>query len=290
MRSESEMIHLIISTAKEDERIRAVCLCGSRVNPNAPKDIFRDYDIAYVVAETGTFRSDRHWIDRFGNRLYMQYPEDSAYYPSNIENCYGWLMQFDDGNRLDLHVYTLQYALRALEEDPLYKILLDKDGCLPDPLANSDSHYWVKKPTEKEFQCTCNEYWWCLNNVAKGLWREEIPYAMDMLNASVRPMLVRLLSWKIGIDHDFSVSIGKSGKYLRRFLTPQTWERFLKTYPDADIANIWNATIEMCSLVDETATEIGNEFGFIYNGDEAKGSRAYLEHIRRLPKNAAGVF
>ena len=45
MRTEREMMDLILSTAKEDERIRAVCLEGSRVNPNAPRDIFQDYDV-----------------------------------------------------------------------------------------------------------------------------------------------------------------------------------------------------------------------------------------------------
>ncbi len=40
MRSQSEMMDLILGVAKKDERIRAVYLNGSRANPNAPKDIF----------------------------------------------------------------------------------------------------------------------------------------------------------------------------------------------------------------------------------------------------------
>ncbi|HKM05313.1 MAG TPA: aminoglycoside 6-adenylyltransferase [Lachnospiraceae bacterium] len=36
----------------------------------------------------------------------------------------------------------------------------------------------------------CNNFWWCLNNVAKGLWREEIPYTMDMISFHIRPMLI----------------------------------------------------------------------------------------------------
>lgn len=37
MRSEEEMFELIIATARQDERIRAVILNGSRANPNAPE-------------------------------------------------------------------------------------------------------------------------------------------------------------------------------------------------------------------------------------------------------------
>lgn len=52
MRSEKEMLELIINTAREDSRIHAVYMNGSRTNKNAPKDIFQDYDIVYVVEET----------------------------------------------------------------------------------------------------------------------------------------------------------------------------------------------------------------------------------------------
>ena len=45
MRSEEEMMHLILQVAKDDERVRAVYLNGSRTNPNAPKDRFQDYDV-----------------------------------------------------------------------------------------------------------------------------------------------------------------------------------------------------------------------------------------------------
>ena len=41
MRSEQEMLDLIINTARDDERIRAAILNGSRANPNAPRISFR---------------------------------------------------------------------------------------------------------------------------------------------------------------------------------------------------------------------------------------------------------
>ena len=42
MRTEQEMMDLIMDVAKKDERIRAVYMNGSRTNPNATKDIFQD--------------------------------------------------------------------------------------------------------------------------------------------------------------------------------------------------------------------------------------------------------
>ena len=72
----------------------------------------RDYDIVYVVREISSFREDKEWIDVFGRRLYMQYPDDTPMPGEEIdtENSYGYLMQFADGNRLDLRLATLKYA------------------------------------------------------------------------------------------------------------------------------------------------------------------------------------
>jgi len=51
MRSEQEVMDLILRVANADERIRAVLLVGSRANPAAPKDIYQDYDITYFVED-----------------------------------------------------------------------------------------------------------------------------------------------------------------------------------------------------------------------------------------------
>ena len=168
MRSEQEMLAQIVQVARQDERIRAAYMGGSRTNPNAAKDPFQDYDVVYVVGETASFRSDPHWIDRFGERLYMQFPEDSPYCEADREHCYGWLMQFADGVRLDLHVQTPELSRKEVLEDRLCRVLLDKDGVLPDVPPESDRDHWVRRPTQEQFSCTCNEFWWCLNNVGKG--------------------------------------------------------------------------------------------------------------------------
>ena len=51
MRTEQEMMELIIVVANSDELIRAVTLEGSRSNPAIPKDDFQDYDICYYVSD-----------------------------------------------------------------------------------------------------------------------------------------------------------------------------------------------------------------------------------------------
>lgn len=295
MRTEQEMYDLILKTAREDERIRAVYLNGSRTNPNVPKDIFQDYDVVYVVHETESFIEDKDWIERqFGKILYMQLPDEFPdAFPEeeiDISRCYGWLVQFADGNRIDLHVAVLEEALQGGLDDSLCQVLLDKEGIMPALPEASDEDYRVKKPDAGRFGCTCNEFWWCLNNVAKGLWRNELPYVQDMVNHVVRKQLEKLLSWKIGIRTDWSVSIGKSGKYMYRWLTDGDWEQYLSTWFSCDVREAWEAVLRMCELFDRTAREVGEKLGFTYNAVEAENSLAFLKHVRELPKDAKEVM
>lgn len=284
------MYQLILETAEKDRRILAVYMNGSRTNENVPKDIFQDYDIVFVVSETAEFIRDKEWIQQFGEILYMQYPDESPDYPSDKENFYGWLIQFTDGNRLDLHVETIKHVREHIGDDKLCKILLDKNKILPNVNESTDKDYWVKKPTKEQYLCVCNEFWWCLNNVAKGLWREEMPYVQDMVNYHVRKQLEKMLSWKVGTLTNFSVSIGKSGKYMYRWINKQEWEIYLSTYFTGRISEAWEAVMTMCDLFEQVALYVGDKLEYQYNELEGKNARSFLEHVRQLPKDAKEVY
>lgn len=290
MRTETQIYDLILSIANNDERIRAVYLNGSRTNPNAPKDIFQDYDVVYVVNETKSFIEDKNWINLFGEILYMQYPDEHPDFPSDKENFYGWLMQFTDGNRIDLHVETISHAQENILNDSLCKVLLDKDNCLPTVPTSSDKNYWVQKPSFEQYKCTCTEFWWCLNNVAKGLWREEIPYVHDMLNFVVRKQLEKMLSWKVGIETNFSVSVGKSAKYMNKWLSSTEWEKYLQTYCTADTDSTWQAVETMCYLFTETAQWVAKELNFEFDNTEATNGIYFLNKVKTLPKDALEIL
>ncbi len=292
MRSEKEMMDLILGVAGQDKRVRGVYMNGSRTNPNAARDIFQDYDIVYVVEETASFIADEGWIDVFGERLYMQMPEKMDGMQgreTDFENCYGYLMQFADGNRIDLHVVTLEYGIRNMRHDRLCRVLMDKDGVLPKIPEPTDEDHWVKRPTEAEYLCCCNEFWWMQNSVGKGLWRKEVTYAMDMLNLYIRPQLMKMLSWHVGVATDFSCSVGKSGKYFDKYLSKEEYGKLLATYPNSDRECIWQSVFVMCRLFDEAARKVGNGLGYRYREEEAQGSRKFLDCTYGLMEGAQDI-
>ncbi len=289
MRSEQEMYELILDTARSDARIRAVILNGSRANPNAPRDIFQDYDIVYVVTDVASFKRDPDWIDRLGERMILQLPDEMADPPPSDDDSFVYLMQFADGNRIDLTLYPLA-KLTAREQDGLSVLLLDKDGIIEPFAPSNESDYLPKPPTAKAFADCCNEFWWVCPYVAKGLWRQEILYAKYMLDQIVREQLMKMLVWHIGIMTQFSRNPGKFGKNFQQYLKAELWRLLEQTYADADYDNNWNALEAMCELFRIVAVRVAEHFGFDYpHGDDERVS-AHLKHVRLLPRDAKALY
>jgi aminoglycoside 6-adenylyltransferase len=288
MRSEQEMFDLIINTAKNDDRIRVVTLNGSRANPNARRDIFQDFDVVYFVTDVASFKKDLAWIDRFGERMILQMPDDMQDPPPNNDEGFAYLIQFADGNRIDLSIRPLD-KVKEWTDDSMTLLLLDKDGNV-DPLPPaSDKDYWPKPPSAKAFFDCCNEFWWCSPYVAKGLWRDEITYAQYMLEV-VREQLMKMMVWYIGIKTGFAVDPGKQGKYFNRYLEPVLWNLFLKTYSDADESHTWEALYAMGALFGRIATQVADHFGYDYPQGDADRVSAHLSYVRQLPRDAKGMY
>jgi aminoglycoside 6-adenylyltransferase len=289
MRSEQEMLDLIISTAQQDDRIRAVIMGGSRANPNAPRDPFQDFDVVYVVTDVAPFRYSFEWIKRFGELMIMQMPEDMQDPAPSDDGSFTYLMQFADGNRIDLGICTLAMLVER-GKDSLSLLLLDKDGCMGPLAPAKESDYLPTPPTAKAFADCCNEFWWVCPYVAKGLWRGEILYAKHFLDRVVRDQLMKIINWTVGIGTEFSANPGTSGKYLRQYLEPEHWEMLLRTYSEADEEDTWVALHTMCDLFRRLAVDVAEHFGFEYRHQDDDRVSAHLGHVERLPRDAAEIY
>lgn len=288
MRSETEMMNLILNTAKNDARIRAVIMNGSRANPNAPRDIFQDYDIVYIVKNLDEFIKGYSYVDIFGPRLMLQMPETMR--EPMGDGRFTYLTLLADGNRIDLQIIPIEKWKMLVEKDSESILLLDKDGLLPPFPPNSDKDYHINPPTENDYFSCCNNFWWCLQNVAKGIWRDELLFAMDMYHHYVRDELNGMVEWYIGTQYDFAVSAGKKGKYFKRFLTEDEYTLYCKTYTNGDSQCFWDGIFQMCKLFGQLARKVGGYFGFSYLEADEKNMTAYLEQVRRLPPDAKAIF
>ena len=289
MRSEREMLDLILNFARDNDDVRAVVMNGSRVNPNAKKDPFQDYDVVYFVRSVEPFRRNAELVRYFGDIMILQTPEDMIDPPPDGGGHYTYLMQFLDGNRIDLSFYALE-QVNLIMKDSLSLVLLDKDNLIKELPPPSEVGYLPHKPSAKSFDDCCNEFWWLNPYVAKGLWRDELIYSKYMLDTLMREQLMKMLRWYFGIQTGFQRSPGKLGKYLKDQIGNDLWALLERTYSDSRSDNIWEALFSMGNLFRQTAKSVANCFGFTYPEQDDLNVSNYIRHIRKLPRDTATIY
>jgi aminoglycoside 6-adenylyltransferase len=287
MRTEQEMFDLILNFAKNDESIRAVILNGSRANPNAPKDIFQDFDIACLVKDMNPYLRNANIPPYFGEILILQEPENMGEPSPEDAGSYAYLMQFMDGNRIDLSFHAPE-KWKFVTSDSQSIVLLDKDNALGELPPASDVDYWARKPTNKQFQDCCNEFWWMNPYVAKGLWRGEFTYAKWMMEV-VQEQLLDMLTWYFGIKTDFKKAPGKQGKYIRAYVQPDIWAELERTFSDANVENNWESLFIADSLFRRVAKVVAEQFGFQYPQQDDDNVSRFIRRIKSLPRDAKEI-
>jgi len=287
VRSEQEMFDLILDFANQDDNIRAVVLNGSRANPNAPKDIFQDFDIACLVNDLAPYVRNDNIPPHFGEILILQEPENMGEASPEDVGHYAYLMQFMDGNRIDLSFHAPE-RWKLVTGDSQSIILLDKNHVFGELPASSDIDYWVKRPTAKQFQDCCNEFWWMNSYVAKGLWRGELTYAKWMTEV-VQEQLMDMLTWYFGIKTDFQKSPGRAGKYIKSHVEPEIWAQLEKTYSDSSFENNWESLFIAGSLFRDVANAVAEQFGFQYPQRDDDNVSEYIHRIKDLPHGAPEI-
>ena len=259
MRESKEILENLVKFAEHDHNVRAVMLNGSRVNQNAPEDIYQDYDVIFFVvdAEKEFYKKDQSWIHQFGQLVICQ--------QNNFgKGDYIFLMQFADGVRIDLTFKDIAKIHEEIEKDSLSKILLDKDHTVRDIADPSEETYYVKRPSQEEWESTLNEIWWIQIYIAREICRDELPFARYLYDAIFMVEIVKLLSWFIGNEYDWKINVGKCGKWFKRLLRKELYDEFKELYSNNDYQDIWRNMRRARTLVRQIGLELGNKLHYQY--------------------------
>ncbi len=280
MRNEKEVLNQLLTFAENNSMVRSVLLNGSRVNPNIDNDIFSDYDVKFAVTDPEYFLNNQEWIKYFGEIIIMQ--------QNNIqehgEEWYIFLMIFSDGVRIDLSFIKAENISTYLDDSLTLK-LMDKDNIIKDLDSPSDKSYFIQKPRKEEFYKTINNFWWVSTYVAKGIWREELPYAKYMFDVIVRESLKKLIDWYIGMKHNWEINTGTVGRWFEELLPNELWESYKKTYVGSNYEEIWSSLMEAGNLARILGLEIANQLEYTYPIEDDERVVKYLKWIYELPKD-----
>ena len=97
-----------------------------------------------------------------------------------------------------------------------------------------------------------------------GLCRKEILFAIDHFNQIVRHELLRMISWKVGIETGFKLSVGKNYKFIERYISEDLWEKLLSTYRMDSYENIWEALFLCHQLFRAVSGEVAERLHYAY--------------------------
>ena len=287
MRTSEDMLKLILEVATNDDRIRAVTMEGSWASKNATHDEYCDFDISYVVNDIREFTKDKRWIEIFGEPLIVQCPMDwyNQTYAYEGHDNFAYLIQFKDGNRIDLTLIDIRNIEQQQSYDEPRIVLLNKDNLEELKPISDESVFYIQKPSEMEYYNTCNEFRWLSVYISKGLCREELYYAKYAYDVLMMEMFIKMLNWKVGVQNDFNVTTGDHSKYLKRFLSLEEMERFQGVFPNGTYKDIWSKLFVIYDYFSELAEYVGGALGYCFDEKETEEVRMFLLERQKQSAN-----
>jgi len=284
MKARENKLKAIIDWSENNKDIRAVLLTSSLVNPLAPVDEFSDLDIELIFENNANYISDSNWTHYFGNPIAMLEEDEDCFDNKHAMK----MVLYDDSVKVDFKLFTKdkfleQVNLKELPEDwdIGYKVIIDKDGITQSMQKPTYQISIIKKPSERKFQQTLNDFWWDTTYVAKCLARDEIFYAKFMSETNIRSnYLVPLLEWYIASQHDWNITTNKYGRLFKKHINSEMWLKTEQTFSGSVIKDNWDALFAMANLVSEIGTELSHKLAYEYPDKLEKDIRKYLIHIK----------
>ena len=267
MRTEAEMLDVILKTA-ETLQVEAVAMSGSRINPKTLKDEFQDYDVVYLVENFEELISDLSWIDQFGKRIIEQ--------EVRLGHRRLFLMLFEDGNRIDLTLCPKEHINEWVGSEAGFTVLVDEKG-LFESYSPSPQRYWTIPATETDFEKSCNEFWWVSAYVVKGIYRNQLTYAIDHLYGICQQVLLKVLAWQVASDRG-KVDIGKNYKYLFNYLLAEKENEFSSLLDFSNSDKIIQSLFDTMQLFHKEAQSLAQKMRFDYDKEVAEKMIEYVEH------------
>lgn len=275
MRTEQQIFELIIEIAKQDDRIEAVLLNGSRANPNSVKDQFQDYDIIFATRHINDFVKDNEWHKQFGEILIMQEPDFEE--AKKQYKVYGYLMQFQDMTRIDLRLMQPDSILEYID-DAYSKVLLDKKGIYQSFNFNKEEMYVTKVATQYEFKKIVNEIYWVSTYVVKGIARKDFMYAEYMISNPVKTAYTKLIKQYLLSEMNLEeYNFGKINQQIFRF--EKIKNSIIKISCNDSLGTLEENIKHIIEHTNELATKISMKRDFKYNKEEYEAVKFYITNI-----------
>jgi len=281
------VIDRLVQWAESKADIRAMLLTNSRTDPYATVDAFSDYDVILVITDFRQYLENEDWLEDF-NRVLTVY-RDPVRLNYGLET-FTRVTQYDNGTKIDYTIWPVDLLRRVTEEPELpayldagYTVLADKDNLTGQLKPPTFKAYIPAIPKKKEYQTLVEEFFLMTFYVAKHICRDDLmplKYCLDYVIKQEK--LLRMLEWRIELDHNWSVKPGAYGKGLKQYISPEIWSDLESTYVGAGKEENWKALFKTITLFRKIAVEVAGQLDFSYPYSLDERAMQYLNQVRKL--------
>lgn len=266
-------------------------LTSSRSIPQAPTDLFSDYDIILALRDVQSFYGDRTWLEAFGPILVFY--RDPLIFDRGLARS-AYVTQYENGLKIDFSLWPVELLKQVVADPKLpdefdagYQVLLDKDHLTDGLKPPTYAAYIPLPPTETEYQETVEVFFLEATYVAKLLWRDDIMAAKHILDELMKQEHLRpMLEWLIELEHQWSVKPGLHGQRLKQWLRRDLWSELERTYTGAELKANWAALFDTVRFMRRVAIEVGDRMGYAYPQGLEQRVVAYLQKVKQHNRDA----
>ena len=280
-----DMANEVSNWAREIENIRVVILTSTRTNPNASVDALSDYDIELFVRDLDPFLEGDEWLAAFGDVMARE-----PYRPFLNETVVWRLVLFRDAPRIDFAIQLVEELEKEVNAPTLdasydigYDVLVDKDGMAKGLKPPTYTAYRTAPPTESEYEELVHTFWFNITYVAKGLYRDEVFFAKQMLDGLLHHHYLKTaLAWYIGMQNNWKTNPGAFGRWFKKQLDPQIWSDVEATFAGVDFEENWKAMFRIAEIFGRLTSEVGANLGYTYPIEVDRDVTEFLNDVRHM--------
>ena len=282
MERATSIVERIVEWASHDESVRALLLVGSR-GRNEAVDELSDFDIAVFTTTLVPHTSEDLWLHRIGE-VWVCIPEE---FDRDGEAVPTRLVIFDGGVKVDFAFYRLGVLERFDEGDELrggFEVLVDKEGTTRNLRSPNGSAFKHREPTEAEFVHHVSEFWFECYYVAKYLRRGEL-WLAKTIDGNLKAFLLKAIEWNEQARHGRDYETHYSGKEMKAWVSPATWERLHATFAHFDGIDSWESLFATMQLFRDLARETAELLSFSYPENVDRNMSTFVIQINESIKS-----
>ena len=88
---------------------------------------------------------------------------------------------------------------------------------------------------------------------------------------------MKVIEWTVGIENGFGVSLGKSGKFLKKYLSDDLYKKVLLTYSNCEPEENWKSLLLLTKIFQQTSNFVAEKLRFRINKIEEQNTMSYLK-------------